>query len=136
VQGERGYQRPTRSETGGPARAREPRQARLAAVVDDSSLTVESQGVVRTIEFQSDHRCELAIRTAADGGLSARFHTDSRAAFDIEMSQTAAGEQRTRTRAAEPAVFRRIEPGPLRLVYTLLGADGPVRYQTEWVLVP
>jgi hypothetical protein len=115
-------------------------QARLATLVDDGTLSVErsdAHDAVRTLVFESDHRCEVIVRSAARTITSVRFQTDSRAAFDIELSQTSDDGPTTRTRAVEPAVFRNLKAGPVRFVYSLTD-DKAVsrRYQTAWVLLP
>jgi hypothetical protein len=115
-------------------------QAQLVPLVDDGTLSVErshAQEAVRTLVFESEHRCEVIVRSAARHVTSVRFQTDSRAAFDIELSQTSGEEQTTRTRAAEPAVFRSVKAGPARFVYSLSDEGaGSRRYQTAWVLLP
>jgi hypothetical protein len=113
--------------------------AQLATVVDDGTLSVAGgagHGAVRTIVFESDHRCEVVVRTGSGGELSVELQTEPGDAFDIELSETLAEGQQAQVRSAEPALFDSVTPGPIRLVYSLPGAAKQVRrYQTEWVLI-
>jgi hypothetical protein len=114
-------------------------QAQLAALVDDSTLSVDRQDgeldTVRTLVFEADHRCEIVVRTPSTDGRSVRFHTDSRTAVDITVSQ-AGKDDVTWIRSTEPAAIRRVGSGPLRVVYHIPDAKGALRrYQTEWVLI-
>jgi hypothetical protein len=114
--------------------------AQLATVVDDGTLSVSggaANASVRTIVFESDHRCEVVVRTGSNGELSVELQTEPGDAFDIALSETATEGAQPQVRATEPALFDPVHAGPIRLVYSLPGAAKQVRrYQTEWVLVP
>jgi hypothetical protein len=97
---------------------------------------VEGEGIVRTIVFEADHRSEISVLVGPDGHIDVRFHTASGGATNIETSQNVNEEPTNRTRDAEPALFRHLQRGPLRVVYNLPGEGAVKRYQTEWILIP
>jgi hypothetical protein len=92
---------------------------------------------VRTLEFASDHRCQVLVVSAGPGLLAAEFTTELRSSFDVELWNLEGAVARGRWAAGRALVFDAVSPGPMRLVYGRFHRSRPGRrYETEWVSLP